>query len=79
MRIKISCAYDEDAGVWYVEESDLPGLHIEAARLEDMVQEIRALVPELVRLNRDLIKDGGDANVPIELLYQHRERLPVAC
>ena len=76
MIIHVLCAYDQEAGVWYVEKSDVPGLHVEARTQDDMLDELRRMVPELVRLNRELIEDDGDMNVPIELLYEHREQLP---
>ena len=79
MPIKIFCAYDEDAGVWYVEKSDLVGLHVEAESPEAMLRELRLIVPEIVRLDRKASGKAGDASLPVELLYQHRERLPVAC
>lgn len=80
MPIRIVCAFDEDAGIWYVEESDIPGLHIEADSPEAMLGEIRRIVPELVRLNRAAAGESDDAtSMPVELLYQHRERLPAAC
>jgi len=79
MIIQVLCAYDQEAGVWYVEESDMPGLHVEAPTQDEMLRELRAVIPGLVRLNRHMIEDGDDGDLPIELLYQHRERLPAAC
>jgi len=76
MIVQVLCAFDEEAGVWFVEESDVPGLHVEAPTQEDMLEELRQLLPELVRLNRSFMGDGGGPDVPLELLYQHRERLP---
>ncbi|WP_174300857.1 DUF1902 domain-containing protein [Caulobacter sp. S45] len=32
--VVVKAAYDAEAGVWYVESSDLPGLNVEAATVE---------------------------------------------
>lgn len=48
---EISCEWDEQAGVWYVVESNVPGLAAEAASKEEMESLLAELVPELVQLN----------------------------
>lgn len=42
---------DHEAGVWWAESDDLPGLVAEAASHDDLVKELRQLVPELIEMN----------------------------
>ncbi|MCJ2035073.1 DUF1902 domain-containing protein [Methylobacterium sp. J-068] len=51
----IRCAWDPEAGVWFVQETDVPGLVTEAATL-------RALCAKLPGMIRDLVEDvdGSD-------------------
>ena len=43
---------DEEAGVWYVSDTNFPGLVAEAASQRGLQDKIRELVPELHQLNR---------------------------
>ncbi len=56
-------SWDEEAGVWYVSDTDFPGLVAEAASERDLVKRIRALVPELYALNRRFLGEpAGQAS-----------------
>jgi predicted RNase H-like HicB family nuclease len=65
--IVVKAAFDAEAGVWYVESSDLPGLNLEA----QTVEELRDALPGAVL---DLLEDeagsggAGVIDVPIELI-----------
>ncbi|MBF8273291.1 MAG: hypothetical protein HW380_2396 [Magnetococcales bacterium] len=48
---KIKAAWDPEAQVWYVENSDIPGLMTEAATLESLSEKIGTMIPELLRMN----------------------------
>ena len=49
-------AWDEEAAVWYVSETDFPGLAAEAGTQQRLVKKIRDLVPELCDANRHLVR-----------------------
>lgn len=49
-------SWDEEAGVWYVSETDFPGLVAEAETQQQLVQKIRALVPDLCDANQHLVR-----------------------
>ncbi len=66
---RIRCEWDHEAGVWYVAESDVPGLSLEAATQQVMTARLRQAVPELLELNGLLSEDGLE-EVPMSLLYQ---------
>jgi predicted RNase H-like HicB family nuclease len=72
---------DEKSQVWYVDKSDVPGLHVEADSQDELLKEVLALLPELIVAN-GLALDGGDLDaqhVPIELIASQREHIALAC
>ena len=72
---------DEKSQVWYVDKSDVPGLHVEADSQDELLKEVLALLPELIVANC-LALDGGDLDaqhVPIELIVSQREHIALAC
>ena len=69
----VACAWDEEAGVWYVSETDVPGLATESTTVEGMTRKLRTLIPTLLSLN----KGGTAAKVPVELLWRKQELISV--
>lgn len=69
-RYTITCRWDPEASVWYVAESDVPGLVTEAATIEEMERKLRAMVPELLALNESEHIPGP---VPFELIARKEE------
>ena len=51
--LKVHLAFDEEAEVWYVAASDIPGLRLEAADPMDLVRRISESAAELIELNED--------------------------
>lgn len=64
----VVCAWDEEAAVWYIQESEVPGLSIEAPTRDAMNNRIVQAIPELLRLNAHL-DDQEIEGSPIELLW----------
>lgn len=74
--VTVKACYDPDAGVWFVEESDLPGLSAEAATIEALAEKLPGMIIDLIEENGTA--DGID--VPIELVA-HRSlsaKMPAA-
>jgi len=72
--------WDVEARVWYVSDSDVPGLNAEAATLDEMQNELAALVPELLVLNGIIKPKGKDrGQVPWNLVSRHNETIRSAC
>ena len=65
---EIHAAWDDEAQVWYVVESDVPGLAAEAPTAEALVEKLRTIVPELVALNRHKIDFDFDPAIPVHLM-----------
>ena len=47
-------SWDEEARVWYVSDTDFPGLVAKADTQRELVRKIHQLVPELFEANRHL-------------------------
>jgi hypothetical protein len=43
--------WDAEAGVWWAESTDLPGLVAEADTIETLIADLRAIIPDLMELN----------------------------
>ena len=74
-KFRIIATWDTDAGIWYVSESNVPGLNAEAATVEELRDELMELIPMLVEANsKTTIKE---CDVPMELLFQQQAKLKV--
>ena len=70
MRIAVvKAAYDEEAGVWYVETSDLEGLHVEGATFEAFRDNVAAGVADLLE---------GETDIPVEIIAHSSLRVRAA-
>ena len=69
----VACLWDAEASVWYVAETDVPGLATEAATLEEMERKLMRMIPELLELN-----EAGQPRqrVPFELIARKHEFAP---
>ncbi len=50
--VSVKAAYDDNAHVWYVEESNVPGLNTEAPSVEALRAKLPGLVEDLIELNQ---------------------------
>ena len=71
-------ARDDEAGVWYVSDTDFPGLVAEAASERDLVRRIRKLVPELYELNRHLFNERALKAIPLRMTSSRLETIRLA-
>lgn len=72
-------SWDDEAGVWYVANTDFPGLVAEAETQQQLVRKIRDLVPDLWDANRHLMRQeptGGE--VVIQLTLKRLETIRLA-
>lgn len=49
--LQVHFAYDDEADVWYVAKSDIPGLSLEAASPAELLNRVAEAAPELIELN----------------------------
>ena len=71
--------WDEEVGVWYVSETNFPGLAAEAETRQGLMEKIRLLIPELHDANRHLMQNHShDEEIVIQLTTMHRETIKLA-
>jgi hypothetical protein len=69
----VRAAWDDEAQVWYVEESDIAGLATESETLDGLRQRIRDILPDLLHG----IEDVPD-QIEIDLIAHAHERVQTA-
>lgn len=73
----VRCGWDPEACVWYVAESNVPGLSVEAPTMELMQEKVLRAAVEMIELNMpELIRGAGrQDDVPLSLVYHRDEHL----
>ena len=66
----IKVSLDSESGVYYVAESNVPGLHAEADSLDEMRDVIFLLAPDLLIANGVIEARNDDYDVPLELVMR---------
>ena len=69
IELKVHLARDEATGRWYIAESELPGLRLEADTVHDLIRQIEEVAPELIELNFEEIsaRFSGGERVPVSI------------
>jgi predicted RNase H-like HicB family nuclease len=47
----VTAKWDEEAKVWYVADSDVPGLATEAPSVDALLEKLKVMIPEMLELN----------------------------
>lgn len=55
--IQIDARWDDEAHVWIATSSDAPGLVVEAEFWQSMIDEVRALLPDLLDIDGAAVRD----------------------
>ncbi len=71
--IVLKAARDDDAGLWYVEHSDVEGLHVEGNTFEAFCRNVRDAAVGLFEGGRD-----GAGEIQIEIIAHASVRARVA-
>lgn len=62
----VQAAWDNEANVWFVLDTDVPGLATEASSLDGLLDKLKVMVPEMLELNG--VIEADHSAVPFELL-----------
>jgi hypothetical protein len=74
--IVVRATFDEEAGVWWTESPDLPGLRIEGASFEELQAKLPDAILDLLECSNEV--DGSEfVDVPVELIASASSRLRV--
>ncbi len=71
--IVVKASRDMDAGVWFVETCDVPGLNLEAETLEELVEKLPGAILDL--LGKDGFGGNDQFDVPVELVAHASTRI----
>jgi predicted RNase H-like HicB family nuclease len=66
MTIQVRANWDEDAKVWVAESDDVPGLVTEAPTVDQLIEKLKGLIPELMAENG--LPASGD--IPFQLVSE---------
>jgi hypothetical protein len=74
--IVVKIAYDEEANVWYVLHSDVPGLRAEADTADELINRIPPMLADLIEENgfNEHSLEGVN-EVPVEIIASHSTRV----
>lgn len=67
--IRVKAAWDAEAKVWYIEDSSLPGLHIEASTPIELYNKLPGAI-------EDLLEGSGEREVPFEFIAPGHATIP---
>lgn len=79
MNFKINVQWDDEARVWYVEDSNVPGLVAEAPTVEAMQALLRVRVPELLELNMPELLESHGSRSRYEIVTHRQQEVAVTC
>lgn len=57
IELQVHLAFDEEANVWYVAKSDVPGLSLEADTPQELIQRVMDCAPEMIELNHGVMTE----------------------
>ena len=78
--IEVTVRHDEESGVWYVLDSNVPGLHAEAGSADELRSEILTLIPALIDANDtpvEGLRADDHRDVPIVLIMRSNESVRI--
>lgn len=73
--IVVRAAWDAEAAVWFVEESDIAGLNAEAPTLEELRDKLPGLIADLIEDNEAALR-GRD--IAVEIVAHAHTRIHAA-
>jgi predicted RNase H-like HicB family nuclease len=68
----VRAEWDEEARVWVATSDDVPGLATEGDTLENLIEKLKIMIPELLHANGD----DTESEVPFEILTRRFEIAP---
>lgn len=74
--LEVLAKYDDEAEVWYIAESDIPGLAGEAATLDELWEVVQDIAGELIEANMP-DRDMSVSDMPVHLMSKSLSRIRV--
>lgn len=77
-KLLVIARWDDEASVWVATSEDIPGLVTEATSLDELLNRVLAVAPELLEDNAHLIDHDAKPGDMIDLSIQSQFRLEAA-
>lgn len=68
--LRILASWDDEANVWVVESTDVPGLVAEAETIPQLLSKLKILIPEMLAENDHLRRN--ESEIPFEVVASVR-------
>ena len=76
-RYTVQCEWDPDARVWVATSDDVPGLATGADTLDELIEKLKVVIPELLEAN-GLLQPDQQGDIPFAIVAQRHETAPRA-
>ena len=76
-RYTVHCEWDPDARVWVATSDDVPGLATGADTLDDLIEKLKVVIPELLEAN-GLLTPDQQGDIPFAIIAERHEKAPRA-
>lgn len=73
----VHCEWDPDAGVWVATSDEVPGLATGADTLDELIEKLKVVIPELLEAN-GLLKPDQEGDIPFSIIAERHEKAPRA-
>lgn len=67
----VQALWDDEAKVWFVADTDVPGLATEAPTIDALAEKLKVMIPEMLELNGVVAPDH--ASIPFDLLTKFND------
>ena len=74
-KLLVIAQWDNEVGVWVATSDDIPGLVTEASSLDELMERVLAVAPELLEDNAHFLEDAGHPGDLIDVCIQSQFRL----
>ncbi|MDZ8035359.1 MULTISPECIES: DUF1902 domain-containing protein [unclassified Nostoc] len=74
--VKVSAFWDSEVNVWVASSDNLPGLVTEASTIEMLTAKLKAMIPELIELNR--VESDNKDYIDLYLTTHRHESIKMA-
>lgn len=72
--LEINALWDSEAQVWVAESNDVPGLITEAETMEQLINKLKILIPELLEAN-GIFNAEGDTEILFHLFSERIDNI----
>ena len=72
-RYTVHCDWDADERVWVATSDDVPGLATGADTLDELIEKLKVVIPELLEAN-GVLNSGQQGDIPFAIIAERHEK-----